>query len=99
MILMPNPGVDVSSHLTFVRGAIQPTRIAAAIDDSMEKYFEVIEYGALEHVYRVPNQPWSDFKASNGYRQMFMEAIDLHRHRGDDGDMQGVARTVRYGGL
>jgi len=95
MILMPTPTSDVSASLSFVRGVVQPTRDAQAIDDSVQRYFEFIEFGALEYVFRVPNQPWSDLAQSNGYRALFQEEIDTASHVSD---MKDVPRTVAYGG-
>lgn len=96
----PNPsGIADASLLTNLRGVLSLTVSATTIDDSVRKYFEAIEYGTLEYVYRVPNQQWSDYKASNGYREMFQDAIDRHASKGEDGDMLGVPRKVQYGGL
>lgn len=95
MVLLPAPTSSVLSQLTQVRGVLQPTRDAASIDDSVERYFEFIEFGALEYVFRVPNQPWSDLTQSNGYRALFQEEIDKKMHVSD---MKDVPRTVQYGG-
>lgn len=98
MILMPAPTSDVTPQLSVVRAVLMPTRDAETIDDSMMKYFDIIEFGALEYVFRVPGKSWSDLAQSNGYRALFQEEIDKHTSHGDAGDMRNVPRTVRYGG-
>jgi hypothetical protein len=98
MVVMPVPSGDLSADMS-VLGMIRPTRSAIEIDDSVEKYFDVIDFGALEYVLRVPGQPWTDIKLSVGYNEKFEAEVDEHMHKGSDGDMRGVRRTVRYGGL
>lgn len=63
-----------------VRFAMIPTRTATTLPDSLANYWpEAIAYGALERIYRLPNQPFSDAKASLAYGQMFQIEISKAR--------------------
>lgn len=98
LIVAPDPLVDISSSLV-VRAVLRPTLTAESIpDDLIDRYSEVFEYGALERVFRVPGQEWTDFSASAFYAGLFREHTDIESARAADGNMRGIKRTVRYGG-
>jgi hypothetical protein len=99
VIVMPDPGVDISSTLV-LRAVLRPSLTAAVLPDSeANRFAEPLEYGALQHILRVPGHSWTDLKLSVYYGELFKEQIDRHTSTGADGNMLGVRRTVRYGGL
>jgi len=98
VILMPDPGSDISATLTF-RAVLRPTLAAQVIPDSESARFaEALEYGTLQNLLRLPGQDWTDLKLSLYYGELFQMEIDRHVSQGADGNMVGVHRTVRYGG-
>lgn len=99
VIVMPDPGTDIASTLV-LRAVLRPTLIATVLPDSeATRFSEALEYGALQRLLRVPAQSWTDLKLSVYYGELFKEQIDRHISTGADGNMSGVRRTVKYGGL
>lgn len=96
LVLMPDPGTDVSAELT-ASLVLRPTRSALEIPDFLVKeYGDVFEYGALSIVYSVPGQTYSSMNAANFYREMFNDLTDALQSQGGNGGMKNLARTVRY---
>jgi len=98
IVVMPDPGSDISALLT---GSVmlRPTLTAAVLEtDIADRYAEAIEFGALQRILRVPKEEWTDFEASLYYGALFEAAIEETSVLAADGNMHGVARTVRYGG-
>jgi hypothetical protein len=89
-----------SGDAIVARVNVQPDRNAVEIDDAIvDRWGEVIELGAMARILRMAGQPWTSFDGTRYYTTEFEEKLELARSSAADGDMHGVARKVRYGGL
>lgn len=96
IILMPDPGTDVSADLT-ASLVLRPTRTALTIPDTLVKeYGDVFEYGALSIIYAIPGQPYSSMSGAAFYREMFLDLTDSMHTQARDGGMKNIVRTTKY---
>jgi hypothetical protein len=78
---------------------VRPSILAQTLaDDMVDKYMEVLEYGAIAFALRQPHQEWTDYKGAGVYQTLFDDAIIEHRTSAADEEQEGIIRTVSYGG-
>jgi hypothetical protein len=95
--LAPIP--DAAYALT-AQVALMPLPTSTVLNDDLwNRHSDAIIDGTLYRLYRMPNKSWSSQPLAGYHRVMFEDAIDHARSKAADGNMTGVPRKVRYGGL
>jgi len=80
--------------------ALMPAEAATTIDDTLwDRYGDTIVSGALFRLLRMPGKSWSDPQMAEYHRNLYEAAIPEAQSKSADGNMVGVARAVKYGGL
>lgn len=70
------------------------------LDDQLWTHYETpIIHGAMANLLEIPDKSWSDPRRAAYHRAEFEAAIPIAKSRAADGNMTGVVRKVRYGGL
>lgn len=83
-----------------VRVAWKPTLTAVTLDAMLvSKYSDLLVEGTLGKLFIIPDEPWEDASRGAYYTTLFEEKSEAARHAVADGNMQGVGRKVKYGGL
>ena len=86
--------------LTDIECSFRPTDDATTLDDTLwQEYSMVIRDGALSKLMAIRNKEWTDLGLAQYHLTRFEEAMDIAVEKSVDGNMVGVARTVKYGGL
>lgn len=96
--LAPTPATTSVSS-TIIRAVLKPTHTSKSCDnDVMNDYREAIINGALHRLLRIPNRDWTDYKHSQVYGALFVQAVADAERRARNADT-GVSRRVKYGGI
>ena len=92
LVLYPTPTAD---YTLTVRAAYSPTDAATGVEDFIyENWRDVIVYGALEILFNIKNESWSDPAEAAMSGRMFGIGTARARHSRTRGHMFGAMRTA-----
>lgn len=98
--LAPTPAAGATTTFDALQISLLPARDATTLDDElMAEYQDSIIAGTLGELLMIPKKPWSDPGLAAYFKGEFEDAIDEATSRVTDGNMKGVVRKVRYGGI
>ena len=99
VLVAPLSSTTYTSGLT-VRAAWKPALTATTLDDMLiSNHSDALIDGVLGKLFGLPDKPWTSGGLASHYQASFEIKKDVARQQSTDGDMKGVVRKVRYGGL
>jgi hypothetical protein len=82
------------------RMAFKPILSAVVFDELMiSKYIDTLIAGTLARLYIMPKQVWTDGTLASYYTTKYDDERDDAKRKVTAGNMTGVSRKIRYGGL
>lgn len=80
--------------------AVAPVRGGDELGDRVaDEYGEIISYGALARLLRIPRREWTDIREAAQCEVRFLAAMPLAKSRAVAQFESGVVRTTGYGGI
>ena len=99
VLVAPLSSTTYASGLS-VRAAWKPALTATTLDDMLiSNHSDALIDGVLGKLFGLPDKPWTSGGLASHYQASFQIKKDVARQQTADGDMKGVVRKVRYGGL
>ena len=99
VLVAPLSSTTYTNGLT-VRAAWKPALDATVLDDMLiSNHSDCLVEGVLGKLFGLPEKPWTSGGLASHYQASFEIKKDIARQQSADGNMKGVVRKVRYGGL
>ena len=92
--------LQASGTLTDIECSFRPTDDTTEIDDELwQEYGKTIRDGALSKFLSIRGKDWTDLGLAEFHLNRFEDALDIAVEKAADGNMVGIKRTVKYGGI
>jgi len=99
VLVAPISSTTYTSGLS-VRAAWRPVLGATTLDTMLiSRYSDALVHGTLGRLLSIPSTDWMDGPLASHYLAMYQNDMITARQKSADGNMKGIVRKVRYGGL